>query len=299
MKKVILTLCFLFLFCSKVEAGIVVDVKLQTPETQSSLDVKKSAYKEAFLQACLKETEHILGVNLSDDRLSVLRDFLEPEVDNLIYGYREIFFNQSENQIELKLECEINKKLLRKELRKYGVLFTAKNKIVYNLSLQGVSPEEFITLNRLQILTGLEVKPGAKLQLTIIKGENNWRGILIFGDHVLETSASSLQDLWLKLWGQYFDLPEVMDQLTEHFEIITTGWVSADSIHNFDLELSKWDQVVLKKELLDISLATASMKAKWKIWTLNKDEFLNKLKDFLHNQNISYSITIPIAKIKN
>ncbi|SDN79293.1 hypothetical protein SAMN04488516_10737 [Desulfonauticus submarinus] len=282
----------LFIYPSTVFAGVTVEVTVPLAGSNELLsDLKQDIYHKAFLQACLKESESILGVSISKERLSILQDFLEPVLDKLVYGYREIYFKIGEQDIKLKLDCEINRKILRNELKKYGILFTARHKIAYDLTLQGVSPEEFVILSRLQTLAGVEVSPGAELKLTILKGKDKWAGELIFGKHEIKCISSSLKDLWLKVWAKYFALPEVMDKLTQSFVLSTTGWACAESIHNFDAQLKQWDQILLKQELIHIYLQVPSISATWNVWTLDKESLEKKLNNVLHSQNIVYSLT--------
>lgn len=271
-------------------AGVIGEVLWPKDSVESIETVKDKIYEEAFLQAVLKEANNILGGNIEKNRLEILGEFLRPRLDKLIYGYREITFEDSGEEINLSLDCEINKDLLRKELRKYGLLFTANKKIDYDLTLKGVSPEEFLTLSRLQTLTGVKVEVGAPLKVTILKATEKWFGEMVFDEEKIKVSADSLEDLWIKLWARYFDLPKVMDERVDSFFLSTSGWVTISGIESFEQSLANWSNCILKKNLLQIELTGPTIKASWRIWTLDKLDLENKLKKILHPQNIVFTL---------
>lgn len=293
MRRIVIWLSLFFLLGGNVNlslAGVIGEVIWPKDSVESLEIVKDKIYEEAFLQAVLKEANNILGGNVEKNRLEILGEFLRPRLDKLIYGYREVTFEDRGEEISLSLDCEINKELLRRELKKYGLLFTTNKKIDYDLTLKGVSPEEFLTLNRLQILTGVRVEVKAPLKVTILKGTEKWFGEMVFDEEKIEVDAESLETLWIKLWARYFDLPKVMDERVDSFFLNTSGWVTISSIENFEQSLEKWSNCILKKSLLQIELTGPTIKVSWRIWTLDKQDLENKLKEFLHPQNIVFTL---------
>jgi len=292
MLKIVKLFVILLFLCGvqSAYAGVEVEVIWPKDSAETLKDIKPKIYEQAFLQAVLKEANNLLDQKLSKQRLEILGEFLLPRIDKFIYGYRELSWVEQEETLELKLDCEVNKSLLRQELKKYGLLFTANKKLAYDLTLKGVSPEEFLTLSRLQTLTGVEVKVDAPLKVTILKGQEKWFGELVVKEHKLEIQADDLENLWIKLWAGYFDLPEVMNELVESFTLVSSGWVTIDSLKEFDKDLGTWSRFVLKKNLLTVELSGPSIKASWKVWSLNKEELALELKKVLHPQNIVFNL---------
>jgi len=300
---------FIFLVCfwfaRVVYAGIVVSVSQDVESLKKEMNctecvdknctldlecAKNVLLKKAFLQAFEEKVKTVLGNNTESKRIEFLKDFVAPEIKKFIYGYRQIDLTEQDNQVFLKVDCVLDNALVQKTLKKYGLLFTVNKKIPYNLILKSIDPEKLIVLNKLQVVSGLYLEPQAELQLNLSQENGLWKGELVWSKGRIVEESGSLEDLWTRIWFAYFSLPEVMDNLTKRLSLNTTSWITVNDIYDFDNFLSKLDGIVVQKDLAQIALSSTSISAKWNIWALNVSALKNKIKDFLEERNIIYSL---------
>jgi len=292
-----------FWFAHVVYAGIVVSVSQDVESLKKEMNctecvdknctldlecAKNVLLKKAFLQAFEEEVKAELGNRTDSQRIELLKNFIAPQIKQLIYGYRQIDLTEHKNEVVLKVDCVLDKHLVQKTLKKFGLLFTLDKKIPYNLILKSIDPEKLMVLNKLQVISGLYLDPQADLQLTISQENNLWQGELVWSKGRIVEESGSLEDLWTRIWSAYFSLPEVLDGLTKRLCLNTTSWIVVNDLYNFDKFLSRLDGVVIQKDLSQITLGPTSISAKWDIWVVNVLILKNKIKTFLDEHNITY-----------
>ncbi len=277
-------------------AEIELDVQRIEGENQQQLQAR--ALQAAFTRAVYNEALDILPGQLQPLRSELLYAFLSNRSARYIQGYSDVSNEPIPNGVRIYARVAVNRAALKKMLQDLGVLYTVEAFLPYTLSMgQGMGAiGEQIT--RLQFLSGLSSIHGVKPRLTLESGPQDvWSGHLESDVGEWRSRSKDLETLWLTLWGNYFSRTGMTGKGKRAMSVQVVGWKAPDDIRIFDEELQTWEHSVSAAELVDISLETEGLTARWQILTDKVQEVQQALDARLTSQGLSVLLQSPDAAL--
>ncbi len=292
MKKIFLFLMvFLGLLHGSAYSWQQVVVQGSVEEDSSQAQTREKILEKGFREAVSLEIDRVIQAGISSERKSALMDVLQERVDALVQGYRQVSWRESEDDMSLRMEVNIDSESLRDMLQKAGVYYTVDSLWPYDLKTRGASPEDFYQLQELQLVTGAVVDGSATTSLSLYKtGDGEWDGNIDHEDINFSVSADELDEVWFELWGYFFSRSEIRSSMLENVTLETSGWVTTDSIMNFNRILKKWGREVEDTKIVSVLLDVDSLKAQWEISSFSPDLLAQRLEDYLPDREIEFSI---------
>jgi hypothetical protein len=289
-----IAILLILLFTHGTAAGQEVTVIQPVTEGTDVMAAKTKALEQGFAEAAVLASIEILPGQLSGDRQKLLQEYLASRVRELVLSYTELEYQQTWTELTLKLDVLINRQILKKHLRESGVFYTSVEPWPYSLTLSGGPPGGFLVVDDLQRLTGLVIRPDVDPALILSLAEGGgWRGELSTGERVITGVHQDLGSLWFKLWGQYFNLPEVQARVMRTAVLFTEGWANVRQAAAFDKELNGWDRLVEEARLTEIDMGARTITGRWVLKVRNSDLLMQNLKGRLTERGISYSFLPP------
>ncbi|MFO7728122.1 MAG: hypothetical protein R6X11_07310 [Desulfonatronovibrio sp.] len=260
-------------------------------EDSGQARAREKILEKGFRKAVSLEIDQIIHAGISSKRKSALMDMLEERIQGLVQGYRQVSWDQTEDEITLQMEVNIDSESLRDMLQKAGVYYTIDSSWPYDLKTRGASPEDFHQLQKLQLVTGVVVDGSADTSLSLYKSaDGQWDGNVDHEDIKFSVSADDLDEVWLKLWGQFFSRSEIRSSMLKNIMLETSGWVTTDSIMNFDRILNSWDKEVESAKIVSVLLDVNSLKAQWEIRSFSPEPLTKRLESYFPAREIEFSI---------
>lgn len=292
MKKVFLfLLLFLGLLPGSVYSWQQVVVQGAIDEDSSRRQARETVLEKGFREAVSQEIDRIIYAGISRERKSALMDMLQGRIDGLVQGYRQVAWRGTKDDMSLQMEVNIDSETLRDMLQKAGVYYTIDSLWPYDLQTRGASPEDFYQLQKLQLVTGAVVDGNAETSLSLYKlADGQWDGSIDHKDINFSASAEDLDEVWFKLWEYFFSRSEIKSSMLENIILETSGWVTTDSIMNFDRILNAWDREVEEAKIVSVLLDVNSLKAQWEIRSFSSDLLTKRLEGYLPDREIEFSI---------
>lgn len=285
-------LAFLLLFLPCVAlASQTVSVDYQPPGSMSLLDARREARELAFVQACLNQAGSLLSQPLDQDRQEALREYLAPMTTQLVQGYTDLDFQESNGTVTLQTRVNINEPELKRMLKELGIFYTAGRSLPYTLLTSGFTVQDLEKVLTLQLLTGLDPRSGADLTLELEKlGDNHWRAVLEGEDLSFAVESLNLETAWKQVWGRYFSGDTARTTLSQRMVLTVRGWTTTEGLRAFDHLLRKWEKVLDEAQLLDVSLESETMAGSWRVTTLDLAGFRQRVAEFAGNRALTFSI---------
>ncbi len=285
-------LAFLLLFLPCVAlASQTVSVVYEPPESMSLLDARREARELAFVQACLNQAGSLLSQPLDQDRQEALREYLDPMTDQLVQGYTDLDFQESNGTVTLQTRVNINEPELKRMLKELGIFYTAGKSLPYTLLTSGFTVQDLEKVLTLQLLTGLDPRSGADLTLELEKlGDNHWRAFLEGDEISFAVESLNLETAWKQAWARYFSGGSTRSPLSRHMVLTVSGWTTTEGLRAFDQLLGGWQRVLDEAQLLKVSLEPDTMAGSWLVTTLDLAGFRQRVAEFAGNRALTFSI---------
>lgn len=277
-------------------ADIELDVLRMEGESQQQLQAR--ALQAAFTRAVYNEALTLLPGELQPLRSELLYAFLSSRSAKYIQGYSDVSNEPISNGVRIYARVAVNRNALKKMLQDLGILYTVEAFLPYTLSMgQGMgSIGEQIT--RLQFLSGLSSIHGVRPKLTLELGPQDvWSGHLESDAGEWRSRSKDLEVLWLTLWGNYFSRTGMAARGNKALSVQVVGWKTPDDIRIFDEELQTWEHSLSTAELVDVSLESGGMTARWQILTDKVQEVRQALDDRLAPQGLTVLLQSPDAAL--
>ncbi|WP_457572142.1 hypothetical protein [Desulfovulcanus sp.] len=288
--KYILTLSLVF-WVSLAFAGQTVHIVWPLEAGETHLQVQDQALDYAFNQAVMLEADDILGVKLEGPRREILTEFLAPKVKGLVLSYRELSRKDLPEELVLDLEVNVDRTRLKSFLKKIGVFYTKTKNWPYDLTLKSFNPEDWELLSRLQLLTGVAVQADSSPQLFLKRDlQGAWQGELKYNGQTISQTGTTLENVWMALWGKFFSLPEVQKDFMSRFVLATSGWATTDAIMFFDHVLGEWDKEIEMHKIVSVNMDVLAITSKWIVSTLDDAKLEQKLTEYLPKQGIVFEL---------
>jgi hypothetical protein len=260
-------------------------------DDQGTVESRSSALSRALTQGVYQEAEVLLGAALGEPRSSLLHEVLEPRAEEYVLGWEEIEYLPTEWGAVLHLDVRVNRGALRDFLQSLGTYYTADSYIGYTLHAVNLSVNDLGMVRNMETLSGLQNDGTDSLVLGLGRfGDGLWRGTLDFEGQVWTVEAQDLSTVWVGLWSNYFKLDRVRQMFEDDLILVTQGWASAGDIHAFDRMVRGWELQADKVELLGMSWQSDGLGARWKIGTMDREGILSKLRQYLRDNGIVFSI---------
>ncbi|WP_028574507.1 hypothetical protein [Desulfonatronovibrio hydrogenovorans] len=292
MKNSILVILFCFMFFPATAfSWQPVTVEEARSEEESLRENRDRALDSGFRKAVLQEMGLILPGRISQERLHAVMSYIDGRVEGLVQGYRGVSVRETDHGLILEMEVNIDSSSLRRILQDAGVYYTSLHPWSYDLNTSGASPDDLIKLQHLQLITGVQVDSTARTVLSLRKsGQGAWSGSI--GHQHVETSVSaeSLEKAWFELWKYFFGHPDIRDRFVRVVILSTSGWPTTDAVMNFDRILAAWKQEVESGKIVSVFTDVPSMKATWKVLTLNPESLEKRLQNYLPARGVAFNI---------
>ena len=290
-----LALLLLFLPCVALGSQTV-SVVYQPPESMSLLDARREARELAFVQACLNQAGSLLSQPLNQDRQEALRGYLAPMTGQLVQGYTDLDFQESNGIVTLQTRVNINEPELKRMLKELGIFYTAGRSLPYTLLTSGFTVQDLEKVLTLQLLTGLDPRSGADLTLQLEKlGDNHWRAVLGGEDLSFAVESLNLETAWKQVWGRYFSGDTARTPLSRRMVLTVRGWTTTEGLRAFDHLLGGWQKVLDEAQLLEVSLEPDTTAGSWLVTTLDPAGLKQRVAEFAGNRALTFSIEEPGA----
>ncbi len=257
---------------------------------QQAADVRKDALDAGFLAGVVTQANALLAVPMSEERAGIFREYIRPRVKELIQGYSitETIVHQEPPALEMSLAVNVNAPAVKNILKHLGILYTSSSLVPTAITLAGVGGEDWMRLEELQTLTGVElVFSGAdstteRVDLEIIKsGITTWEATLNARGKHFSSQGKSLDEVWFALWQQYFMLDAVVEATFAKVRFKIDGWFVPEGVSYFNTQLSSWQKLVEESRLLRLALETGSLSGVWEVRTRSANALRVRLEEFL------------------
>ncbi|MFW5730080.1 MAG: hypothetical protein ACOCV7_00395 [Desulfonatronovibrionaceae bacterium] len=291
MRKILLLLIFCLvpapaLAWQEVESMVLVH---ELEDIFSRDDLRKAAYQQAFRLAVRQEALDMLPQGVDETRMTAFMDYISPEIDNMIQGYRGVRQHREPDFLSMEMEVKVDSETLAQMLKRSGFYYTSRSSWSYNLSTRGASPDDFGLLMDLQTITGVAVDSEGPVSLRLVRSnEQGWKGSISLGEHSRQASASELEELWFRLWGYVFSLPEVESMFVQTYLLETAGWSSSRAVQNFDAFLRERARDIESGVLVQMEAESGSLRAEWEVKTLAPESVEKYLELYLKPRGISF-----------
>lgn len=248
--------------------------------------------REARSRAVFQEAVELLPGSLSEARAKILAAVLSARAREYVLSYAQGKTEKRGALATTTWRIAVNEDLLKQSLQDWGVYFTLGRGWDYSLKLQAGDPVQYQqTLHRLERLSGLERLEGVSPELRLIrsKGQTDvWRGLLEFKENSWSAAGSSLEEVWLELWPNYFQVSEVQAQAIKEVSLNVQGFSSVTGVKGCDRTLRGNAALVNDARLLRVDAVSGSMEALWKVCTPDLQRLARFLDDYLAPRGLRY-----------
>ncbi len=248
--------------------------------------------REARARAVFQEAVELLPGSLSEARAEILAAVLSARAREYVLSYAQGKTEKRGALATTTWRIAVNEDTLKQSLKDWGVYFTLGRDWGYALELQAEGPGQYQeTLHRLERLSGLERLEGVSPELRLIRSRGQtdaWRGLLEFKGQSWSAAGSSLEELWLDLWPNYFQVSEVQARVIKEMSLNVQGFSSVTGVKGCDRTLRGNAALVNDARLLRVDVLNGSMEALWKVRTPDSQRFGRFLDDYLAPRGLSY-----------
>ncbi len=268
-------------------------VKVEVPleEDSSFRQMQQKALSKGFNLAVIQEASRIVPGELDQIRSEVLSEHLFRQIDDFILGYRIFSRQELEDFMVMEMEVNVDSGALRAVLQNLGVYYTSAGFWSYDLGTRGANPEDFQLLQRLQLVTGVNVDADAdtSVELQRIAG-GQWSGSIKHKNVYHQVSGGDLSEVWFDLWAYFFSQQEVVTTLTRELTLVTRGWATTEAVKIFNDRLISWEKDVESGRILYIHSNVPDLQAAWSLTSFNPDYLEKRLERYLPGRGVYFNI---------
>lgn len=259
---------------------------------ESAMKVRTRARNEAFARAVLQEAAEILPGSLSQERMELLLELLEPRAQSFVLSYTEEDVVQKNDRMSLILSVQINEWVLKDYLKAWGTYYTAAGKSWrYVLHTRSLQEEDRKELRKLEKLTGVQQTASGRPEL-LLKREGRKgkyvQGRLETAEKEWKVTDTELRAVWKGLWTRYFSQPEVRDRVIERVVLRIKGWDTSTGVQAFDSRLAQWGSMAEKPRLLDMRMHPGRIEGSWLLATVNARELRERLREYTEPRGLTF-----------
>jgi|GEM_PF-2207122 hypothetical protein len=272
-----------------------VDVSWPLAPGQKEIDVRDEAMYAGFLQGVVQQANELLTEPMESDRADLFGAYMESRVSDLVVGYSVLKTSLVEEPpaLDMVLSVTFNVPEIKKHLRQLGILYTCTHPVTTTMTLSGVDGTDWQRLEELKILTGVTVifsgsdaKRGAA-DVRIVKSDTAaWEGVLSAFDKTFTSRGKSLDEVWIALWADYFNLESVVAGIFDTVRFKIDGWYVPEGVSYFDTLLPTWKKLVEQSYLVKIELEPESLGGLWEVRTRDVQAMRSRLESFLADKGL-------------
>lgn len=262
-----------------------VRVRGQADAGLPQVQARQQALERALAEAVFAEARRLLAGPISEPRLEALRAHLASKYLEFIHTYQEVPATKATQEthvasaptnaqnsphaavLELEADVEVNRPYLRLTLVRLG-FFTETRPVAYALRLgHGVTEKDAKALEPSDLLLGLaqgqQSLTGAVPEASVERlPQGYYKAMLRHGAKALAVDASGLPELWLGVWGKYFE--EAQRQSGPGMQRLTiAGFAGVDAALEFLQIMTTWDEAVQEPKLAIIEMDGATVKVQY------------------------------------
>lgn len=283
-----------------------VEIQWSEPDA-SNFDADKAlAIEKGKAKAVLETALALLPEPLDPARQTLLENELAEVTDRFVQTYAEVSLSQTPDGWLLFLDVAVNEQALSDWLRTMGLSQSAAAAVPYDLMVVGAGDEVWEEIGRLQALTRVTPQAGATPRLTLELLGTIWNGHMETGGGMFSEQNEDLATLWHTLWGRYFadnprgtlaTGPEAagMDgsagAVSASGDILqVTGWYSPDGVYAFDQELAQWTGEVAGAQLMDVTMRSTGLTARWRLGTVNRQALETRMQTYAAGHGLQFTL---------
>jgi hypothetical protein len=277
------------------EAAQRVEVTWPLAPDQQEMDVREEALHAGFLQGVVQQANELLAEPMAGDRAELFGAYMENRVSDLVLGYSllETSLVEEPPALDMVLSVTLNVPEIKKHLRQLGILYTCSNPVAATMTLSGVDGTDWQRLEELKTLTGVNVvfsgsdaAPGAA-EVQIDKSDTTaWKGVLTAFDKTFTSRGKSLDEVWMALWADYFNLESVVAGIFDTVRFKIDGWYVPEGVSYFDTLLPTWKKLVEQSSLVKVELEPESLGGLWEVRTRDVQAMRSRLESFLADKGL-------------
>jgi uncharacterized protein YlxP (DUF503 family) len=299
---VALLACFILFLCltGQVRADVhrVELKKRMKPGSKASFNATEQ--KKALARAVMKEAEQILAGSLPEGRKNVIREFLQRKVDNFVLSYSEQQYMDNERTGVLSLEVNVNTQTVKDSLKKWGTYYTAAGEWDYRLEVRGdLNTEQELRLADLETVSGLRRERSAVSPVFLLrpprKEGGRWEALLKRDEDESVYLASSLDQLWLKTWSDFFSNREVRLRVEREMQLTASGWSTSTGIRHFHSLLGEWSTKLDRAAIQSLDFDPSGISGTWTVYTLTPADLRNELESYLPPRGLDFRLQVKNA----
>lgn len=270
-----------------------VTVFVPREETDTATGLRQKAQEQGFAQAVADTAAELSPCPLDETRRASLAALFGPRAGRYVQGYTELSSRHTPEGFELSLGVEVNRRQLRDDLAGLGLAATCNRPLAIGLAPgAGLTPEDTAALTDMVRLTGMTPTPGARPELLVSRvSADLLRGELHSDAGAWAANAADMGGLWLALWPRYFAQSRPTAAASGGGVLLTvSGWFVPDGALEFDREISGWDALVARAQLLDLQMRSEGVTAHWDLAVRDPAGLKARLEDYLAGRGLTYTL---------
>ena len=100
--------------------------------------------------------------------------------------------------------------------------------------------------------------------------------------------GADMQQVWLEMWEHYFT--RVLVKESGRAELITQGWLQAETGMEFEATLASWESAVDEVALSGMDISGSTFVMRFTMMVLDKDVLARKLEDEFRDSGLEYEV---------
>ncbi len=277
-----------------------VTVFLPNEEGLSPVQHAAKLKDKGFSEAVYVEALGLLPGPLSEVRARYLKEFLEPRAGQFVLSYSQGQQVKMDEGTRSTVDVRVNKAGLKTLLQRLGLFSTLHAGQPFSLSMRGPVPDQIVELNKLQVLSGVMPdtisQPDLEVSATPKGDKIFWTARLVAGPDFWEASGPNLDDVWYRVWGGFFSRKVASRGDAKELPLTVSGWFFPEGAAAFDRVLASWDPLVEQKNLMDVSLNSLGVSARWSVAFSDRSQLEEKLKEYTQSRGLSFVLGNTVDK---
>ncbi|MGE4264196.1 MAG: hypothetical protein AB7E46_06965 [Desulfovibrio sp.] len=274
------------------------------------VQARQQALERALAEAVYTQARRLLPVLVPQIRLEALRTRLAPHALEYVHAYQEVPAARpaqdppqsaaqpnapeasAASPLELEVEVQVNQTHLRHALVRLGFFAGPQQTVGYGLRLgRGVTEADAKSLESLDLLLGLAREPqnriGAAAEVTLERlPQGYYKAVLRHGTTALAVDASTLPDLWLEVWGKFFE--EAQHQAGPGMQRLSiAGFAGVDAALDLLQAMSAWHEAVQEPKLSMLVMERETVNAQFVCRVINQQALDARLVEALGPRKLS------------
>lgn len=312
----------LLLFCGAVMASAEqIRVLIPADENATAMDIRQKALEQGFVEAVTRAVNSMLPSPLSVERTDLLKEYYTGKAARFVLGYKELGARTSDEGFVLDLDVNIDRRGVRRSVEELGLFRTADAPVKATVNAPAdLTEEEIEFLKGLQLLyniavpastiiggdnatavdtapvvnatsdnatAALDAQPFLTLErltkqgfsATLVDGEKTWRG-----------RGQTMDVAWHAVWRQYFYSKAALVKTSDLVKVSVSGWFNPDGVQEFDGVIRGWVGAVTTAKLLEMDMESSGVSAVWEVKPASMNLLQSRLKAYLPERGLSYTI---------